>query len=174
MTDDERTAALVKECRRQFESCLYTSAALYLWQKRARWWRALFLIAPIVLGGFASSQILTQFGGQLAMVVAAFAGLLAGFFPAIYTALDMDMRVVEIGRAAAEYTNLRDRFRQAAEVKSLASFEEFQEAFEGLMDRMDAARSSSPAAPEAYFRRAQRKVKLGDYEFEVETEPRAP
>jgi hypothetical protein len=162
---DERTPALVKECKRQFESCLYSSAALYLWQKRSRWWRALFLTAPIVLGGVASSEILTQFGGQVGMVVAAFCGLLAGFFPAIYTALDMDMRVAEIGRAAAEFTNLRDRFRQTAEVKSHAPFDEFQEAFEGLMDRMDAARTSSPPAPEAYFRRAQRKVNLGDYDF---------
>lgn len=165
---DARTVALVQECKRQCESCLYTSAALYLWQKHARWWRALFLVAPIIFGGAASSEILTQTGGQVGSLVAAFCGLLAGFFPAIYVALNMDMRVVEISRSAGEFTNLRDRFRQAAEVKSFAPFEEFQTEFEVLMDRMDAARASSPPAPEWAFKAAQRKVGKGDYKFDTE------
>src|SRR5436309_11595732 len=51
---------------------------------------------------------------------AAFLSLLAGFFPSIYVALDMDMRHAEIARSATEFTNLRDRFRQAARIKSHA------------------------------------------------------
>src|ERR1700724_83127 len=54
---DERRQELIKGCERQGESCRYTAAGLYIWQKRARLWRNGFVIAPIILGGLASSQI---------------------------------------------------------------------------------------------------------------------
>src|SRR5260221_14317525 len=116
---------LVKECERQQESCQYTAAGLYIWQKRARFLRNAFVIAPIVLGGLASSQILSGLQATWAPWVAATLALLAGFFPAIYVALGMDMRVTEIGQSAAEFTSLRDRFRQTGRVKSHLPFEEF-------------------------------------------------
>lgn len=164
---DDHSKALRDECQRQSESCSYTAASLYIWQKEARFWRAMFLIAPIVLGGIAGSQILGLLGDQ-GQLVGLISGLLAGFFPAIYVALNMDMRVHEIGRAASEFTSLRDRFRQAAEITALSSDSELQTAFDGLMDRMDAARSSAPPAPERCFRRARKKIKQGDYEFDYD------
>lgn len=94
--------------------------------------------------------------------------LLAGFFPTIYKALGMDMRVREIGSSATEFTNLRDRFRQMAAVHTQTSFEEFHPAFEQLMDRMDAARSSSPTLPEWCFKEARKKLGSGDYDFAVD------
>lgn len=83
--------------------------------------------------------------------------LLAGFFPAIYEALDMDMRVREIGTSATEFTNIRDRFRQMAAIHAHSSFDEFKAPFEQLMDRMDAARSAAPPLPEWCFKEAQKK-----------------
>jgi hypothetical protein len=101
-------------------------------------------------------------------MIAAATGLVAGIFPAIFVALNMDMKVAEIGRAATEFTNLRDRFRQLATIKSLGDFQEFETGFEGLMDRMDAARTSSPPVPEWCFKKAQRKVKGGDYAYDAD------
>ena len=83
-----------------------------IWHKASRGWRSCFLVAPIIIGGAASSQVLTKFGAEWGAVAAALLALLAGFFPSIYVALDMDMRHAEIARAANEFTNLRDRFRQ--------------------------------------------------------------
>lgn len=165
---DSRTAELVRECERQLESCAYTGSSLYIWQKYASYWRAFFLIAPVVLAGFSTSQIFTENLGAYGKVLATFAGLLAGFFPAIFIALNMDMHVSEIARSAAEFTNLRDRFRQAAKVSSASPFDEFKAEFEALMDRMDAVRTSAPPAPEWCFKEAQRKMKQGDYGFVVD------
>src|ERR1051325_10500962 len=105
---DPRVAELIAECNRQEESCRYTGVALYIWHKAARGWRSAFLVPPIIVGGFASSQILTNFLPQGGDFAAAFLSLLAGFFPSIYVALDMDMRHAEIARSATEFTNLRD------------------------------------------------------------------
>jgi hypothetical protein len=168
ISTDPRAAYLVKECLRQFDACRKTAAALYIWQKHARFWRAIFLIAPIILGGFAGSQILGQGAGEAGKIGAAFCSLLAGFFPAIFKALNLDMQLTSIGRSATEFTNLRDRFRQAAHVKSLEPFDAFQAEFEGLMDRMDAVRMAAPPAPEWCFRDARKKIDRGDYDAVVD------
>ena len=165
---DERTENLIAECLRQEESCLYTSAGLYIWQKRSRVWKNIFIVAPIVLGGVASSQILSDSDNKLTSYAAAGLALLAGFFPAIYEALGMDMRVREIGASAAEFNNLKDRFRVLATVKAHSEFEEFDAAFEQLMDRMDAARSTSPPLPEWCFEKARLKIEGGDYAFKID------
>lgn len=166
---DQQSQALREECLRQEESCRYTAASLYVWQKHARVWKVAFIVAPIVLGGVAGSQILGLMEGGYGQVIGLFCGLLAGFFPAIYAALDMGMQVKEIGRAAAEFTSLRDRFRQLANVTSLGPFNEFKAASEILMDRKDAVGNNAPAAPEWCFRKAQKKINQGDYTFAVDT-----
>lgn len=165
---DERVTEIVKECSRQEESCLYTSAGLYIWQKRSQLWKNVFIIAPIVLGGIASSQLVTDAPFTWKTYAAAGLALLAGFFPAIYESLGMDMRVREIGTAATEFTNLRDRFRQFAAIRAKSSFEEVFPAFEQLMDRLDAARSNSPPLPEWCFEAARRKIEKGDYAFKAD------
>ena len=165
---DPQIPELVKECFRQAESCAYTGANLYTWQKYAARWRTLFLVAPIIAAGFSTSQLFTDNLGIAGKIVAIIAGLLAGFFPAIFIALNMDMRVAEIARAAAEFTNLRDRFRQAANIKRYAPYDEFQAEFEALMDRMDAVRSSAPPAPDWCFANTQTKMDKGDYTFAVD------
>ena len=157
---------IASECKRQEESCLYTGASLMEWQKYAAFLRALFLIAPIILGGVGGAQIFGDLWGTYGKAFGVFCALAAGFFPAIYVALNMDMRVVELTRAANEFTNLRDRFRQAANISALSEADDFRAQFELLMDRMDAIRASSPPAPEWCFKRAQAKIKKGDYSWD--------
>ena len=163
---DEIIKALVYECRRQEESCLYTSASLLEWQKYASLLKAMFLIIPIVLGGIGGAQVFGDLWGNVGKGVAVSCALVAGFFPTIYVALNMDMRVVELSRSASEFTNLRDRFRQAANIGSQSPLDEFKAQFELLMDRMDAARSAAPPSPEWCFRKAQKKIGHGDYTWD--------
>lgn len=165
---DERVEEIVKECKRQEESCLYTSAGLYIWQKRSQFWKNIFIVAPIILGGLASSQIIRDAPMSWMTYVAAGLALLAGFFPAIYESLGMDMKVREIGTSASEFTNLRDRFRQFAAIRAKSTFDEVFPAFEQLMDRLDAARGNSPPLPEWCFEAARRKIEKGDYSFKAD------
>ncbi len=166
----QRVDELVKECRRQEESCKYTAAGLYIWQKRAQLWKNLFIVAPIILGGLASSQLLKDGSSPATWTNygAAALALLAGFFPAIFEALGMDMRVREIATAAGEFTNLRDRFRVLGNVGADMSYEELSPAFEQLRDRMDAARKTSPPLPERFFEKGRAKIDKGDYDFTID------
>jgi hypothetical protein len=109
-----------------------------------------------------------DFWGNPGTIIAVFCGLVASFFPAIYVSLGLDMKVMEIARAAAEFTNIRDRFRQAAQIHSKDTPEEFKAQFEALMDRLDAARAASPPQPEWCYQRAKRKIEQGDYEFKAD------
>lgn len=164
----QRVDEIVKECLRQEENCQYTAAGMYMWQKRAQVWKNVFVVAPIILGGFASFQLLKDIPAHWATYTAASLALLAGFFPAIFEALGMDMRVREISTAAGEFTNLRDRFRVLGNIGRDMPFEEVYPAFEQLRDRMDAARKTSPALPEKYFAQAHAKIKKGHYDHAVD------
>jgi hypothetical protein len=65
---------------------------------------------------------------------------------------------------AGEFTNLRDRFRQLAEIESLKSFSEFEASFAKQRDRIEKARQRPLSPPEFCFWLAQRKWKTGDYQ----------
>ena len=69
---------------------------------------------------------------------------------------------------AGEFKNLQDRFRQAALVSAKKSFTEFEQDVKPFLERLEQARSLSVTAPEWCFRRAQKKIKAGDYDFDVD------
>jgi hypothetical protein len=163
---DERTQNTIDECRRQAESCLYTSTSLFEWLKYLRLWKAFFVIAPIILGGLSTWPLLAHrdeykwFTGVCA--------LLAGFSPAIYKALDFDVSLKLIAQHAYEFKILQDRFRQAWRIAALGPFLDFKKEFDGLMTRMDAARAASLTPPERFFKKAQAKIDAGHYDFSVD------
>jgi hypothetical protein len=165
---DERMATLITECKRQEESCLYTSTTLFEWLKSLRWWRVVFIVAPILLGGVATWPLLTKQSGYewLTGVCA----LLAGLAPAIYKALHFDVSLETLAKHAHQFKILQDRFRQAASITGLSGFNELKAEFMKLMDQMDAARASSLTAPERFFSRAQKKITAGHYEFTIDTQ----
>lgn len=162
---EERTTRLIAECRRQEESCLYTSTSLYIWLRRSRLWQRVFIIAPIILGSLATWSVIDQ---PETKWLAGTCALLAGFFPAIYEALKLDVHMDEIARHAAVFKNLQDRFRQLALVTALGSFDDFQAGFEQLMKQMEQARTSSLTPPERCFKKAQGKIQSGHYSFAVD------
>lgn len=159
---------LVKECKRQEESCLYTSTTLYIWLREARLWRAAFIVVPIILGAVSSWSILNRPELAWALWVTAAAGLIAGVIPAVREALDLDLHVDEISRVASQFKNLQDRFRLAADTGAYKKEDAFEAEVRDLMERLDEARKASVTPPERCFRKAQEKIKQGHYSFSVD------
>ncbi len=163
---DERTQNLITECRRQEESCLYTSTTLFEWLKSLRWWRVVFVVLPIILGGLATWPLLAK-QADLQWITGVCA-LLTGITPAVYKALDFDVNLATVAKHAGEFKILQDRFRQAWRVTALGDFEPFKAEFVDLMQRMDGARGRSLTPPERFFKKAQAKISSGDYDFGVD------
>ena len=150
----------------QEESCLYTSASIYEWLKSLRWWRMIFIIAPIIFGGITTWPLLSKQVG-FEWITSAFA-LLAGVTPAVYKALELDVNLSTLAKSAYQFKVLQDRFRQAWSITALGDFDAFKAEFDGLMDRMDAARERSLTPPDRFFNKAREKIKMGHYEFSAD------
>lgn len=160
-----RTDALIKESRRQLESCLYTSTTLFIWLKFVRWANRIFIIIPIILGGISTWSILQNDSHKL---FTASCALLAGLFPAISNALGFKFSLDEIAILAADFKNLQDRFRQVSEIDSPADFEVFSQKFENLMQKLEEVRKKSITPPEWCFKMARRKIQAGHYDFNID------
>jgi hypothetical protein len=165
---ENKVEQLIQECRRQSEGCLYTSTSLFIWLRTLRYLKVIFIVAPLVLGSLAGGKLLLTADVANAKVFSAICAFFAGLLPSIYAALKYDDRLKECILLAAEFKNLQDRFRQAALVASEKSFPEFDTHFNELMNRLELARKSSFTAPEWCFRRAQKKIKSGDYHYDVD------
>lgn len=162
---DDRVTAIIAECRRQEESCLYTSTTLYIWLRRVRHQKQFFVAAPILVGGIAGLSILQDWELDWVAAVLAF---VASLFPALADALKFETSVDEIARLAAEFKALQDRYRRTATITVLRDVNEAEEALAELMERMDIARSSSITPPESAFQDARKKIKEGHYNFSVD------
>jgi hypothetical protein len=165
---DPRAKAIAQEARRQEESCLYTSTSLFLWLRRVRLQKQLFVIIPIILGAVAG---FSAFKEQVPAVLVASLTLIASLFPALADALKIATSVDEISASAATFKALQDRFRRLATISILFDVDAAEATLAELMDRMDVARSTSITPPERYFTAAQAKIKSGDYDFNVDLPP---
>src|SRR5258708_2790842 len=123
----EPTEELTLECKRQAESCLYTSVALFIWLRTLRTARILFIIVPLIEGSLASGRLLSS-GGHSGFL--AFCAFFAGVLPTVYAALKLDRHLRVCSDLASEFKNLQDRFRQAALLGPSKSFAEFEKQFE--------------------------------------------
>ena len=133
--------------------------------------RVFFVVAPIILGAVATWSLLTKQSGY--EWITGTCALLAGLAPAVYKALDFDVSLDVIAKHAHQFKILQGRFRQAWRVTALAPGDAFEREFSGLMERLDAARSSSLTAPERFFRKAQAKIRSGHYDFTVDLKSKA-
>lgn len=163
---NERTQNLIVECKRQEESCLYMSATIFEWLKSLRFWRIVFVIMPIILGALATWPLLSKATGLEWFT--GICALLAGLTPAVYKALNLDVSLDTLAKDAHQFKILQDRFRQAWGVTALGEYDAFKTEFDTLMERMDAARARSHTPPERFFKKAQRKITSGDYDFGVD------
>jgi hypothetical protein len=165
---DGRSKEVIAECKRQEESCLYTSTALFSWCREVQKWRIAFVVVPIIAGSIATTKILLK--DSYYDWVTAVAAMIAGLFPAIFKSLDLDVSLKNIADNAGRFKILQDRFRQASRIGANRGPEELEEEFQALMTRMDDARLACPAIPERHFRKAQKKIKQGDYSFDSTSE----
>jgi hypothetical protein len=165
-----KNAALALECKRQSESCLYTSTSLFIWLRFLRVLKTVFIVVPLVLGAVAGWQVLEHVDSPRIKIFTSIAAFLAGLLPTVYSALKFDDHLEQCKQLTAEFKNLRDRFRQAALVSALKPFAEFEKDVEPLLQRLEQARSFSYTAPEWCFTRAQEKIHKGDYDFDVDLE----
>lgn len=161
---EPRADQIIEECKRQEESCLYTSTALFSWQKEVRKLRVAFIVIPIICSTFASARIIVRDPTYDWYVAAA--AMIAGLFPAIFKALDLDVSLKTIADSANRFKTLQDGFRQASRIGSTSKTEDLEEEFKTLMQRMDDARSASPTIPDRHFSMAQVKIQKGDYDFD--------
>jgi hypothetical protein len=156
--NDSATQELIDECRRQSDTCRDTAVTFILWLRVLRWIRTTCLVAPVIFGALATWQVLTGLP-----VMAAVFTLLATVIPPAYRASRQDAEIEDYQSLAGEFTNLRDRFRQAALISSKKTFAEFEADTKPLIVRLEKARARPLTPPECFFKRAQRKIKAGDY-----------
>ena len=161
---DARAEQIIEECKLQEESCLYTSTALYSWQKEVRKLRVAFIVVPIICGTFASARIIVRDPSYDWYVAGA--AMIAGLFPAIFKALDLDVSLKTIADSANRFKTLQDGFRQASLIGATSTTGDLEEQFKTLMQRMDDARSANPTIPDRHFVKAQAKIKKGAYDFD--------
>jgi len=164
VNDTNPTQALIEECQRQSENCAYTSTSFIIWLRCLRWVRATCHVAPVVFGALATWNVVAQ----TSPVWAAVCALLATAIPPAYRASKVDKAIDDYETLAGEFTNLRDRFRQAATIASRQPFPEFQAEANPYLDRLEKARRRALAPPEWCFWLARRKLKAGHYQHDYD------
>jgi hypothetical protein len=157
------------ECKRLSESCLYTATSLHMWLRYLRGWQMAFTVIPLVLGTIAGWSVLSEVQDPLVQGVVGFLALLAGLLPSIYNGIKLDGKIEEAKGLAAEFSNLRDRFKQASFTAGEKNPVEFQAEFQPLMERLEKARCASLTPPEWAFQSARKKVKAGHYDPDEQT-----
>lgn len=162
--------AIAEEAMRQSESALYTSTALYIWLRKARFWNQVFVITPVIMG--AASGLLF-FKDPENIVWASLLAILTGLVPALRDALRLDIHLDQIKSLASEYKGLQDSFRQLATITAPSNTAGAERQLEFLMEQLNRARAHSVTIPERVFREAQEKIESGDYDFSIDQKAKA-
>jgi hypothetical protein len=155
-------AALIAECEREEESCLYTSTSFYIWLRTLKMIRAALWVFGAVGSIVSANSILRgQQGYPIILASLAVAGVL---MPGLIKAVQLDTAIRDYAGAAAGFKNLQGEFRRLAKVWSNKPFPEFEAEARRAIKAMNDARKLSLTPPEWCFRLTQRKIKRGDYE----------
>jgi len=155
---DNMKQELAAECERQFENCRDTAVSFIVWLKVLRWTRIFFVVSPIIFGALATWKLLAD-----ATIPAAIFTLLATVLPPVFLAVNLEDTIKDYEKLAGEFTNLRDRFRQAKLIASQKPFPEFEAEVQTLMARLEQARSRVLAPPNWSFNKARKLIKSGVY-----------
>lgn len=140
--------------------------AFTIWLRWLRRLRTLCAVLPILFGAVATWKFL-----EGAPILGAVSTLLATVIPPAYRAWKVDREIDDYTMMAGEFTNLRDRFRQAALVGSTRTFAEFDTEMRELVNRLDKARQKPLTPPEWCFKSARKKIKAGGYSHDYGTTP---
>lgn len=94
--------------------------------------------------------------------------LLTTVIPPVHRALGIDEAISDYSEMAGEFTNLRDRFRQAALISGLKPFDEFEADAKPLLARLEEARRNPLTPPQWFFTLARRQHKAGHYSHDYD------
>jgi hypothetical protein len=153
MKETNTKQAIIDECWRQYDNCLYTAMSFHGYLKSRRMWRTVLTLAPILLGALLAPGVMcTHMQMPIVIVLSS--------MPALFNALRINENIDEISRVASTFTRLRDEFRQTAEIHA----SQYDDArltahFDQLVARMAAARSYAITAPERFYKQACKKIK---------------
>jgi hypothetical protein len=161
---EKATQALIDECQRQAENCAYTATMFAIWLRCLHSIRVFCLVTPVVFGALATWKVVAQ----NAPTSGAIFTLLATAIPPAYAASGVGAAILNYKRLGGEYTNLRDRFRQASLISSHKSFQEFEADTQPLVKRLEAARVEMLVPPEWCFKLARKKHKAGHYHHDYD------
>lgn len=151
--------ALIADCEREEENCLYTSATFFIWLRTLKIIRAcLWGIGAI--GSIVSASSILK-GAQVDPIVIAALALTGVLMPGLVKALRLDAAIKDYAVAAASFKNLQGEFRRAARVWSNKSFLEFEADARKAIKAMNETRKPSLTPPEWCFRRARKKINGG-------------
>ena len=153
--------ALIAECEREEENCLYTSTTFFIWLRALKITRASLWFMGAAGSVLSAKSILG--GDQKYPVVMAGLALAGVLLPGLIKAVRLDSAIKNYAGAAAQFKNLQGEFRRTAKVWSNKSFPEFEAEARKSIKAMNEARKPSLTPPEWCFRRAQKKVKRGNY-----------
>ena len=162
--DISPTAELVDECIILSSGCSYTAVSFTIWLRWLRGIRVVCEVAPVVFGALATWKIVAQ-GSPISAAVFT---LLATTIPPAFRASKTDRAIEDYAALAGEFTNLRDRFRQAANVSSKKGWSAFEGDVKPLLARLEKARQRTLTPPDLFFLLSRRKHKQGHYEHDLE------
>jgi hypothetical protein len=159
MNEQAASLALVDECNRQVSNCLHTATSFTIWLRTLRWLRVMGQIVPAACGALAMWSILRGYSvGDSAFLV-----VIVTVVSPIILASKIEKAIEEYEKLAGEFTNLRDRFRQLANISSLKPFVDFEADVQPVFKRMEEARARQLAPPDWCFKWAVKKINAGDY-----------
>jgi hypothetical protein len=157
-------ARLVDECQRQSENCSYTAASFTIWLRCLCTIRSVCTVTPIIFGALATWKIVAETSATWAAVFV----FLATVIPPAYRASGVGAAIDNYSALAGEFTNLRDRFRNAALVVSEKGLSDLEDENNALLNRLEKARRRMLTPPEWCFRLARRKHQAGHYQHDYD------
>lgn len=165
MTAEEH-AALIQEATRRWESCLYTSGALFEQLRYLREVKVGFVIASAGIATFAGAEGLFRFLPPNFEPVPVFLAVIAGLLPTLYGALKFDDGLERARALSGEYKTLEYEYRYLITVAKHGDARILRARFDAASARFEAAAQQAFTPPEWAFKKTQAKVKAGTYDFE--------
>jgi len=163
---EEKYKKIILECEREEENCLYTSTTFFFWLSYLRKAKTFFISVPLLLGGIASIQILTDSEVGLIKYLIALSAFIAGVMPSIFSTLKIEAKIEVLDKTASKYKIMQGRFRR---LRTISSHKDtFEDEFNIAISELEELKSISLTAPERYFVKSQEKIKKGDYNFSAD------
>lgn len=163
---NEKNKEIISECQREEENCLYTSTTLYYWLKDLIFMKGCFIVLPIIFGGFAGMKVLGGSDLSGSKYVIAIATMLSGILPSIYSGLQLDSTIKEVKTYASKYKILQGEFRRLQKIYS--SDLEFEKLFRKAVSELNDVKAASLVPADKFFKKAQKKIKKGNYSFDLD------